>query len=27
VVASTMTNITGEIDALVQTALEGSLAY
>jgi methyl-accepting chemotaxis protein len=27
VVASTMTNVTGEIDALVQTALEGSLAY
>jgi hypothetical protein len=27
VVASTMTNITGEIDALVQTALEGSLTY
>jgi hypothetical protein len=27
VVASTMTNITGEIDSLVQTALESSLAY
>ena len=27
VVASTMTNITGEIDELVQTALTGSLAY
>jgi hypothetical protein len=27
VVASTMTNITGEIDELVQTALAGSLAY
>lgn len=27
VVASTMTNITGEIDELVQTALNGSLAY
>jgi len=27
VVASTMTNVTGEIDELVQTALAGSLAY
>ncbi|MBW8901053.1 MAG: type IV pili methyl-accepting chemotaxis transducer N-terminal domain-containing protein [Massilia sp.] len=27
VVASTMTNVTGEIDDLVQTALAGSLAY
>jgi hypothetical protein len=27
VVASTMTNVTGEIDELVQTALNGSLAY
>jgi hypothetical protein len=27
VVASTMTNITGKIDALVQIALEGALAY